>query len=480
MRELTLRQLEILKLMARGLSNKEIGRELDIALGTVRKHVSAVIDALEVSNRTEAAVALRELSHGAAPLDDVRSAAERAQRPAIAVLPFDDLSADPEPSGLADGIVEDLITSLSRWHWFPVIARNSTFAYRGRAVDAKRVNRELGARYAVEGSLRRAGRRLRVNVQLVDATTSEQVWAQTYDREVVDPFALPDELAETLVTAIEPALQRAERRKAATGSPERLDAWSTMQRGLSFVFAQTREDLRTGRALIERACELDPTFAAAFSSLAFASGIELAHGWSPAPAETIARGLRAASRAVEIDPEDAFAQALLAGALCASGERRLGLAHFERAAALNPSLPAAQHGLGVECRHLGRLDAAVFHLERAIRLSPHDLMLHAFHAAIASVDLMRRDFERAIERAARSVEVKSDAAQPHGILAAAHAELGQIDAARAAHARLLELSPALSRAYLRIFDPEPLIEIYALAWRRIGYELPDARATCRT
>jgi adenylate cyclase len=472
MQELTPRQFEVLKLMARGLGNREIGAALGIALGTVRTHVSAVIEALEVTNRTEAAVALQELGGGAE--GGSRSAVESARRPAIAVLPFDDLSAEPDQGYLADGIVEDLVTQLARWRWFPVIARSSTLVYRGRPVDAKQAGRELGARYLLEGSVKRAGRRIRVNAQLIDATTGEHVWAQIYDRELGDLFALEDELTDTLVSAIEPALERCERRRAASGTAERLDAWSSMQRGLGHVQAQTQEGLRAGRALIERACELDPTFAPAFSSLALSCGVELAYGWGASPGETIARGLAAASRAVELDPDDAVGHTVLAGALCLGGQHELGLARFEHAAALNPSLPGAQHGLGLAYRHRGRLDAAAFHLERAIRLSPRDFMLHAFHAAVGTVDLMRGELACAVESARRSVEIKGDDAEPHGILAAAYAGLGRLEEARAAQARFLELAPPITRAYLRIFAPEPLIDLYAEAWRRVGFELPES------
>jgi adenylate cyclase len=472
MQDLTPRQFEVLALIAQGRSNREIGEALGIALGTVRNHVSAVIESLEVTNRTEAAVALREL-HTGAPGSNTRAALAVARRPAIAVLPFDSFSADPEQGYLADGIVEDLVTQLSRWRWFPVIARSSTLAYKGRAVDVKQAGGELGARYVVEGSVKRAGRRIRVNVQLIDATTGNHVWAQIYDREWADLFALEDDLAETLVAAIEPALGRSERGRAAAERPERLDAWSALQRGLGHVFAQTRRDLPIGRQWIERACELDPSFAPAYSGLALCCGIELAYGWGASPGETIARGYQAAMRAVELDPEDAAGHAVLAAAECFGGKRDAGLARFEHATELNPSLPGAQHGLGVEYRHVGRLDAATFHLEHAIRLSPHDFMAHAFHAALGTVDLMRGDFERALTRATKSIEMKSDDGQSYGILAAAHAELGRLDEAKVAHSRYLELSPANSRSYLRIFEPEPLIDLYERAWLRFGYELPE-------
>ncbi|MDJ0788278.1 MAG: LuxR C-terminal-related transcriptional regulator [Myxococcota bacterium] len=473
---LTERQREVWELLAKGLTNAEIGDVLGISPGTVKIHVSRVIAALEVTNRTEAAMARAELepSMSASDSEGVGESMRVVRRPAIAVVPFESLSSDPEHAYLADGLVEDLVTRLSYWRWFPVISRSSTRVYAAGQIDVQQVSRDLGARYIVQGSVRHGGDRVRVAAQLVDATSGDVLWANRYDREIRDLFELQDELAETLVLSIEPALNRSEQQVAARGSPERLDAWSSTQRGLSHIMAQTREGLRVGQELIERACELDPDFGPAFSSLAVSCGVELAYGWGDSPERTIARGLAAAGRAVELDPDDAVAHTLLATAVCMSGERERGRAMFARAVALNPSLPGAHHGLGMEYRHVGRLDEAAFHLEHAIRLSPHDFMIHAFLAGVGTVRLMRGELEQAVEAGRRSVEVKPDDAQAHLILATAYCELGRIEAAQEELGRFFETSPPTSRAYMAIFDPEPLIDRYAAAFAKLGHELVDA------
>jgi adenylate cyclase len=197
------------------------------------------------------------------------------------VLPFQNLSGDAEQEFFADGMAEEIITALSHYRWFFVIARNSSFTYKGRAVDVTQVARELGVRYVLEGSVRKAGNRVRVTAQLIDATTGNHIWAERYDRELDDIFALQDEITETIVAAVEPELGSVERERARRKPPESLDAWDLYQRGLWHLFDDVKRDsLAEAKQLFQRACELDPGFAAAHAELAYTHVAEIIRGLS--------------------------------------------------------------------------------------------------------------------------------------------------------------------------------------------------------
>jgi adenylate cyclase len=206
---------------------------------------------------------------------------ESSERPSIAVLPFDNMSSDPEQEFLADGITEDLITALSKVRWFFVIARNSTFTYKGQAVDVKQVARDLGVRYVLEGSTRRAGERVRITAQLIEAGTGRHVWAERYDRQIKDIFDLQDEMTQTIVGAVEPELSAAERKRALNKAPENLDAWECYQRGLWHLWKYQKDNHRQGLELLQRATELDPGFASAYAWEGYAHYNAVIMGWSP-------------------------------------------------------------------------------------------------------------------------------------------------------------------------------------------------------
>ena len=229
------------------------------------------------------------------------------EKPSIAVLPFDNMSGDPEQEFFADGITEDLITALSKIRWFFVIARNSTFSYKGQAVEVTQAAKELGVRYVLEGSVRRAGNRVRITAQLVDATTGHHVWAERYDRNIEDIFALQDEMTLTIVGAVEPELSAAERERALAKPPENLDAWETYQRGLWNMWRFQKESNAEAPGLLRRAHELDPNFATAYAHEAYAHYLNVIMGWAEDQDATLARGLEAAETALSIDDKDAIA-----------------------------------------------------------------------------------------------------------------------------------------------------------------------------
>ena len=225
---LTPRQLEVLELVSKGLTNREIADVLGIAPGTAKNHVAAVLEALDVTNRTEAIGLVRELdaaAPGAGPASEATSGVPGfGNRPALVILPFDDLGA-AEDAHVADGLVEDLTTAMAAWRWFPVISRNSAFSYKGSGVDVREISRELGARYVLEGSVRRSGQRLRVQVQLIDGGSGHHLFARKYERTFDDLFAVQDEIVASIVSTLEPALSQVERLRAMRQPRESLTAW---------------------------------------------------------------------------------------------------------------------------------------------------------------------------------------------------------------------------------------------------------------
>ena len=229
------------------------------------------------------------------------------ERPAIAVLPFDNLSGDPEQDYFADGIVEDIITALSKFRWFPVVARNSTFTYKGRAVDVTEVGRELGARYVVEGSVRKGGDQVRIAVQLIDAQSGNHIWAEHYDRPLDAIFAVQDEITETIVAAIEPELGSTERERAKLKPPDRLDAWDCYHRGLWHFYQFTKESNAEAQQLMRRALDMDADFGLAYAGLADALYMSVVHGNAEAPEQSTSDAFEAAQQAVALEDKHAGA-----------------------------------------------------------------------------------------------------------------------------------------------------------------------------
>ena len=323
-----------------------------------------------------------DVARGAAPPSGPASAF--GGRPAVAVLPFENRSNDPEQEFFADGLAEDLITRLSLWRSFPVIARNSSFAWKGKAVDARQVAAELGVRYVVEGSVRKAGNRARIAAQLVDATTGQQVWAQSYDRELTDVFAVQDEITEAIAAQLVGDLHRAEAARAQRSAPESLPAWELYQRALPLVHTFARDDNARARDQLERAVALDPHFATALARLAEVRLWEYAFEWSQAPEEALATGLDLARRAVALDPADAMAHMVLGFALITAGDAFAALEAARRAVELNPSLAWAVSFYGYLLAVTGQPpEDAIAHAQRAMRLSPRDTAEWQFYDALA-------------------------------------------------------------------------------------------------
>ncbi len=371
-------------------------------------------------------------------------------RPAIAVLPFDNLSGDPDQEYFADGITEDLITRLSRWRSFPVIARNSSFVYKGRAVDVKQVGEELGARYVVEGSVRRADRRLRITAKLIDASTGHLVWAEHYDRDLMDTLLVQDEITEAIVGSMHPELLRFERQRASRGDPDRLAVWDLVQRGYWHFYRYNREDNAKALALFQRAAKLDPYFARAFVGQSQAHDREYQHAWTDARGEALRRSLEAARRAVEFDPADPWAHRQLGVALAFGGDNRGYGAALRRAIELDPSGADFQIQYAMS-QVASNANEAITSAEKGLRLSPRDPALqHVGLIVLGAAHLQAHRYEEAIGHLRRGIE--SSPTGPTGgfvrfgllHLAAAYAHQGRLDEADKQLEKLYQREPDLS------------------------------------
>ena len=305
-------------------------------------------------------------------------------KPSIAVLPFDNMSGDPEQEYFSDGISEDIITALSKVHWLFVIARNSTFTYKGSAVDVTRVARELGVRYVVEGSVRKAANKVRITAQLVDGTTGNHVWAERYDRELTDIFAVQDEITETIVGRIDTELRASEIDRARRKPPANLDAWELYQRGLWHFYKVTEQDNEAARTLFHESVERDPNFAVAHAGIAGTCFIEVLLGFGDNPTEWLATGLAAGEQAVALDDKDGFTHYVLGRVLTLAGQGDRAIAELEKSVALNPSFAHGYYGLGFTLNWYGRAADAIPRLDMAMRLSPHDPILWAMQVFRAS------------------------------------------------------------------------------------------------
>jgi len=370
-----------------------------------------------------------------------------ANRPSIAVLPFVNMSGDPEQEYFADGISEEIITGLSKLRWLFVIARNSSFAYKGKAVDIKRVSRELGVRYVLEGSVRKGGNRVRITAQLIDAATGNHIWADRYDGELTDIFALQDEITRKAVAAIEPSLLEAEGIRSQHRPPEDLDAWDMVMRANSQFWRLTKHDSETAIAMLRRAVQRHPDYAPAHSMLAFVLLVSRQVGWISMEPE-VNEPAAIAAHAVELDDRDPWAH--LALGYVAFTRRRTDEAvdELQRALDLNPNFAAAHGYLGFAFVLDGRSDEAIAHGEQAIRMSPHDPQNALFNVGLAAAHYLAGRYNEAIVCGRKAMQQRFGLTNGHRIYIASLAQAGRIDEARAALAKLQELQPENSIAWI--------------------------------
>jgi TolB-like protein len=393
-------------------------------------------------------------------------------------LPFDNLSGDPDQEYFADGIAEDLITRLSAWREFPVIARNSSFTYKGKSVDVKQVSRELGVRYVVEGSVRKSGDRVRITAQLIDATTGGHVWAESYDRELEDIFAIQDEIATAIAGAMGAKLALTEEERAAQQPAEDLTAYDLFMRGRhsyaqGWLEGDFQERQAEARSFFERAIEINPRFAPALAWLAL---IHWAVWHSPggATAQLQDELERAARRSVSLDPELSVAHLALGCAHMLRGERNEGIAAARHAIELDPSFSRAYRHLGGYLAETGDPEEGIAVLEKAIRLSPRDPWTFEFLRLKGKAHFAARRYEEAIDCVKQSLATgRTLAGIPWHDLAVYLAHLGRLEEAAAAYREgesRMSWVPADGDDLRRIFswqDPD-LVERYIEGLRMAG------------
>ncbi|NKB47973.1 MAG: hypothetical protein GKS02_01280 [Alphaproteobacteria bacterium] len=332
------------------------------------------------------------------------------RRPAVAVLPFQNMSGDPEQEYLADGLTEDIITALSLWKSFPVIARNSTFSFKGQAPDIRKVGVELGARYVLEGSVRKAANRVRITAQLINSETGHHVWAERYDRDLADIFDLQDEITRRIVATLVPELERAEREKSATKPPANLDAWDLYLQGSAFMNDLAPDAVLHAREKFTHAIDLDPGYAKAHAKLALSYHRELWLNICEDPLEAAGTMLRHAQSAVRLDDSDSYSHAMHALALVWHNHVDQAVEELFRAITLNPIDIDANFTAGVALSWAGRPIEGIPHIEFALKISPHDPRSTMFYSQLAGAHFDANDFEAAAEWAQKALKASSNAA----------------------------------------------------------------------
>jgi TolB-like protein len=376
-------------------------------------------------------------------------------------LPFANISGDPEQEYFADGISEDIITGLSKLRWFFVIARNSSFTYKGKAVDVTRVSRELGVRYVLEGSVRKGGNRVRITAQLIDASTGNHIWADRYDGDLADVFALQDEITKKVVAAIEPKLLEAEGVRSLGRSSEDLDAWDMVMQTNSLLWRLTKIDIDAAIAMLRLAIERYPNYAPAHSMLAIALlfraiSVGVAHSQDMKEAALLA------SRATELDDNDPWAHLALGWTAFLRRRSHDAKVEYQRALDINPNFAAARGHLGMALACDGQSDAAIHQLEQALRMSPHDPQNIFVYTGLAVAHYLAGNYPDAVDFGHKAVQQRPGFTGGHRIYVASLAQAGQIEEARTALDRLKELQPEISIAWIQQNSPYtagPLVKL---------------------
>jgi TolB-like protein/cytochrome c-type biogenesis protein CcmH/NrfG len=405
-----------------------------------------------------------------AAADDKTPALALPDRPSIAVLPFDNMSEEADQEYFADGISEDLITGLARIHWLFVIARNSCFVYKNRAVDVKQVSRDLGVRYVLEGSVRRAGKRIRISAQLIDAITGGHHWAERYDRELGDIFAVQDEITRNVVAAIEPRLLAAEGIRALSRSAGDLGAWERVARAQTHVWRLTRADYATAIEGLTQAVEAYPDYAPARSRLAFRLLFAAHMGWVDREAG-LRKGREQAVRALALDDCDSWAQTALG--YLAMMERRTdeSIAAFARAVELNPNSATAHGDLSRGLAFAGHDREAIEHAEEAIRLSPMDPDMALFLGGIAVAHYGAARYAEALRVSEEIMRLRPGFQGAQRLHCASLAQTGRIEEARAYLEVIRREQPQLSLEWIRgsvPYQTAELMERFLEGMRKAG------------
>jgi TolB-like protein len=423
-----------------------------------------------VSGATRPAFSATEKADGApAPL-------VLPDKPSIAVLPFTNLSGDPEQEYFADGITEDITIALSQFRWLFVIARNSSFVFKGKTADARQIARELGVRYLLEGSVRKAGNRLRITGQLVEASTGAHLWADRFDGNFDDVFDLQDKVTGSVVAAIGPKLEQAEISRAKRKTTDSLDAYDYYLRGMASLHHGSKESTSEALQLFSRAIELDRDFTSAYGMAAFCYDLRKWNSWMIDPAKEAAECERLARRAIALGKDDAPALCTAGFALFhVGGDLENGVACIDRALVANPNLASAWYFRGWASANLGEPEVAMEKFAYAIRLNPlDDLFPFSVELTLAWAHFVAGNYEEAVSLGRRAIRQQPDLPPALRIFAAACVKAGKLDEARAAVNHMREINPAFRVANIKdvitLRRPEDLAA-YEEALRIAG--LPD-------
>jgi adenylate cyclase len=373
----------------------------------------------------------------------IAAQATMSDKPSIAVLPFTNMSGDADQEYFSDGITEDLITDLSKISGLFVVARNSSFAYKNKPTRVQDIGRDLGVRFVLEGSIRKAGNRVRITGQLIDAETGGHLWADRFDRELTDIFETQDEVVHKIVGALAVKLTRSEERRISRRGTDNVEAYEYWLRAREQLGRGTRESIADARRLHRRAIEIDPTFAAPHAGLALVAGTEYVNGWAD-PRQAFEEAERWARRAIELDAQEPVAHMGLGNILLWQRQHDRAIAAFRRMIELEPNFAQGHGSTGMALMYAGRGEEAIAEIETAMRLDPHypNMMLHFLAQAHFSLGRYEAAVKLLLDRIARNPS--TDASRM--LLASCYGHLGKLDEARAAWAALLEVNPEFSLA----------------------------------
>jgi TolB-like protein/Flp pilus assembly protein TadD len=376
------------------------------------------------------------------------------------------MSGDPEQEYFADGVSEDIITAISKLRWFFVIARNSSFVYKGKTVDVKHVGGELGVRYVLEGSVRKSGQRVRITAQLIDAATGNHIWADRYDGDLSDVFALQDRITSSVVATIEPRLLEAESVRSQSRTPNDVRAWDMLMQANFLFWRLNKTDGEAAISILRRAIQLYPDYAPARSMLAFAM---LLLGYLGYIDPQVNDAAALAARAAELDRNDPWAYVALGFVAFTERHTDESIDHFQRALDLNPNFAAAHGYLGWALSFDGQSERAIVHSQTAIRMSPHDPQQVIFYGGMAAAHYLAGRYDEAINSALSVLRFRPTFNGARRLLVAALAQADRLDEARKELERLKNFQPDVSLVWIEKnvpYTPGPM-KSYLEGWRKV-------------
>ncbi len=436
-KQLSTRELEIAEAFSNGENYTQIAERLCIAPSTVRTHLSTVYRKLGVTSKLELH---KHFEMGLRP--------SHVDKPSIAVLAFENMSGDPGQEYFSDGITEDIITALSRSPWLFIIARNTTFTYKGQNVDVKRISEELGVRYVLEGSVRKSGDRIRVTAQLIDGTTGGHVWSERYDGEVTDVFDLQDEITRNVVASIQTSVHLTASAPVERSTHPDLTVWELTMRAWHLLYDFSPESYTTAKALLDRALERDPDSAEASLVLSLIYHHTALLGFAEDYTATLTLARDLGRRATQLDDRNEYAHWAYGISCWGFNQHNDSIAALERAVELNPNCSVAYGSLGTVLGLVGRVDEAIANQQIAIRSNPRDPSIFFRFTGMALSYYQAGRYDRAAEWAGKAVHRMPGWFIGHFILAASHMQAGRVDAAKAAIKACREALPDAAVSHL--------------------------------